>query len=258
MSLKIEMAGVTDTGLQREHNEDSLFVLPSHGIALVSDGMGGHQAGEVASRIAIDTMSERLVEFVDSLSDAQGDELDGEGDALARELAASIEAANEQVLAVALERPECYGMGATVVAACFYDGRFVVAHLGDSRMYRLRDGQFAPLTEDHSLVQEFVRHGVLSAEEARASLNKNLITRALGVHEQTQPDILHGELEDGDLFVLCSDGLSDVVPEELVIELLDDGAGDLEDTARELIDAANANGGPDNITVILVRASHAG
>jgi len=250
MSLKIEMAGVTDTGLQREHNEDSLFALASHGLALVSDGMGGHQAGEVASRIAIDTMSRRLVEFID----ASGDE-SRSGDAYARELVAAIEAANSQVLEVSVQRPECYGMGATVVAACFYDGQFVVAHLGDSRMYRLRGGQLETLTEDHSLVQEFVRHGVMSMEEARAALNKNLITRALGVHEQPEPDVVHGELSEGDVYLLCSDGLSDVVPEELVIRVLDAPEVGLDDAAEELVRAANANGGPDNITVVLVRAS---
>jgi protein phosphatase len=243
--VRIEMGGCTDTGQLREHNEDNLLVHADLGLAAVADGMGGHQAGEVASRIAVEVLAEQLVNDREAVPDH---------DDAAERLAHVLADANLKILRVAAERPECYGMGATIVAARFRGGRFTVAHLGDSRLYRLRGQDLDQITEDHSLVQEFVRQGVLSEEEARASLNKNLITRALGISDHVQPDVTGGTLLAGDVFLLCSDGLTDVVSDAHIAEALAQDAA-VNYIAGGLIEMANAAGGPDNITVIVVRAT---
>ncbi|MCG6873291.1 MAG: protein phosphatase 2C domain-containing protein, partial [Gammaproteobacteria bacterium] len=149
---------------------------------------------------------------------------------------------------------ECLGMGATVVAVTFGSDGFTVMHLGDSRLYRLRAGKLFQLTEDHSVVQEFIRQGVLTPEEARLSINKNLVTRALGIEENPEPEFTDGDLSKGDLYLLCSDGLTDVVQDEEIQKILA-AEKDLEAAAGALIDAANEGGGPDNITVVLARVS---
>jgi protein phosphatase len=241
--VKIEMGGCTDTGRLREHNEDNLLISAELGLAAVADGMGGHQAGEVASQIAVEVLSVSLVEDSQAATGEVGDQL-----------AQVIYDANQRILEVAAERPECFGMGATIVAAQFHGDEFNVAHLGDSRLYRLREGCIEQLTEDHSLVQEFVRQGVLSEEEARASLNKNLITRALGISNHVQPDVSGGKMHAGDIYLLCSDGLTDVVTDARIAETLSlDESVDA--IAARLVEMANAAGGPDNITVVVVRAT---
>jgi serine/threonine protein phosphatase PrpC len=243
--MKLEMAADTDPGLLREHNEDALTIDPEAGLAILSDGMGGHQAGEVASRIAID----RIIEEMNGGADAPNDD----SETPAQRLVAAVKAANTEIVKTAAMRPEYYGMGATVVAMSFHDNRYSSVHLGDSRLYQLRNGKLTQLTEDHSLVQEFVRQGVLSPDEARASVNKNLITRALGIGEEADTEINEGGLEVGDIYLLCSDGLSDVVAEDEIAATLKQDDLELESAVRELIHMANAGGGPDNISVILVR-----
>jgi len=242
--VKIEMGGRTDTGRLREHNEDNLLVCADLGLAAVADGMGGHQAGEVASQIAVEVLTESLVK------NSQGTATSDVGDQLAQVIAE----ANRRILDVAAERPECFGMGATIVAAQFHGDAFNVAHLGDSRLYRLRGQDIEQLTEDHSLVQEFVRQGLLSEEEARASLNKNLITRALGISNDVQPDVSGGSMHTGDVYLLCSDGLTDVITDARIAETLSlDESVDAIST--RLVEMANAAGGPDNITVVVVRVT---
>ncbi len=236
--MRLEMSGATHPGQVRPHNEDDFAIEPERGLAVLADGMGGHQAGEVAAEIAVRTVTERLPASTD--------------DPAGRLVEAVLEA-NRRVLETAAARPECRGMGATLVALWCRDGRFYATHLGDSRLYRLRGGVLEQLTEDHSLVQEMVRSGMLTEAEAQASFNKNLITQALGIEPEVRPRVLEGELADGDLFLLCSDGLSDFVDDGRIAETLAAGGG-LEATAGRLVDLANEAGGADNITVVLVRA----
>jgi len=243
--MKVEFAGATHPGQLRDHNEDSYHIDLELGVAILADGMGGHQAGEVASRIAVDVMMERLGDH--------GEEA-GTAGACGERLADAVVEANRRVLDTADERPDCRGMGSTLVAACFNNDRYAVVHVGDSRLYRLRDGDLEQLTEDHSLVQEMIRHGMMSREEAMMSFNKNLITRALGIENHVTAETSEGDLQSGDLFLLCSDGLSDVVDGDHLKAALAD-CDDLEQCAERLIDLANAGGGPDNITVVLARVS---
>ncbi|HEC12193.1 MAG TPA: Stp1/IreP family PP2C-type Ser/Thr phosphatase [Acidiferrobacteraceae bacterium] len=249
--MKIEITGITDTGQVREHNEDSIATEPSIGLAVLADGMGGHQAGEVASQIAVEAVTEKINRYIDAReADSKEDE---NSDSHIEKLVQAVEDANTQILRIAEERPECRGMGATIVAAFFKDDRFSVAHLGDSRMYRLRGDSLKQITDDHSLVQELVRQGMLTPEEAQGSLNKNLITRALGIEDHVTPDINQGKIEEGDLYLLCSDGLTDVVNDEQIRQTLHNANGELEESASTLVNMANEAGGPDNISVILVR-----
>ncbi|NOZ10982.1 MAG: Stp1/IreP family PP2C-type Ser/Thr phosphatase [Gammaproteobacteria bacterium] len=249
--MKIEIAGITDTGQLREHNEDSIATEPSMGLAVLADGMGGHQAGEVASQIAVEAVTEKLDHYLQA--QVTGPEEDETNDGYIENLVQAVEDANTQILRIAEERPECRGMGATIVAAFFRNNQFSVAHLGDSRMYRLRGDSLEQITEDHSLVQELVRQGMLTPEEAQGSLNKNLITRALGIEDEVSPDINQGKTEEGDLYLLCSDGLTDVVNDEQIHQALHNANGELKESASNLVDMANEAGGPDNISVILVR-----
>lgn len=250
--MKIEMAAASDTGRVREHNEDSIFIVPEAGLAVLADGMGGHQAGEVASHIATDIITGHLTDFIDDQTDADGRTSDNPP-SYVDNLIEAIQAANTSIIETAAQRPECSGMGATIVAACFHDGRLSAAHLGDSRMYRLRGGRLEQLTEDHSLVQEFVSQGMLKPEEARLSMHKNLITRALGIGETVDPVITEGPLEENDIYLLCSDGLTDVVLDERIEATLNEPGIKLDEAVAHLIDMANTEGGPDNISVVLVR-----
>lgn len=236
--MSIEMYGLTHPGRVRPHNEDAFAVDPERGLAVLADGMGGHQAGEVASELAVGTVVEELATA---------------GDDPPAALVEAVMEANRRILATADARPECRGMGATLVALWCRNGRFYATHLGDSRLYRLRGGVLEQLTEDHSLVQEMVRSGMLSEEEAMASFNKNLITQALGIELEIRPRVREGALQAGDLFLLCSDGLSDFVGDAQIAQTLTEDA-DLSAAATRLVDLANDAGGPDNITVVLVRS----
>ncbi len=250
--MKVLMAGATDRGVAREHNEDSVITLPDSGLAVLADGMGGHQAGEVASRLATDVVVRELADYFANPDDVDTEPLEGRSRYI-RRLIQAIQTSNAEIIAAASERSEYRGMGATIVAALFFDNRFSVAHLGDSRMYGFRNGYFEQLTEDHSLVQEFVRQGLLTTHEARYALNKNLITQALGIEQCVDPTITEGMLQPGDLYLLCSDGLTDVVTDDDIRDVLRRTGTNLDDAVRELIDMANSAGGPDNISVILVR-----
>ncbi len=235
---------MTDVGRVREHNEDHIAWDAAHGFALLADGMGGHNAGEVASAIAVETIQSNLL--------AQAHRREDDAPAL---LAEAIDQANEFILAHATEQPQCAGMGTTIVAVLFHGDGITLAHVGDSRIYRLRDKQLRQITMDHSLVQELVQNGFLTTEEARASANKNLITRALGIDVSVEVDIAHDQCESGDLFLLCSDGLTDMVPDDEIHTLLNLHADDetLDPVAVALIEIANEQGGLDNISVILIR-----
>ena len=218
-------AGGTDPGRRRRRNEDSYVIDPP--LFAVADGMGGAQAGEVASKLAAGAVKERGAD-VESL----------------------VQEANRRVHQRSLEDPNTSGMGTTLTVAAVEDGVVSIGHVGDSRAYLVRDGSLEQLTEDHSLVGELMRTGKLSAEEAETHPQRSMITRALGTDPNVDVDIFSVEPRDGDLFLLCSDGLTSMVDDREILRLVGEKRGDLDDLVKALIKAANKGGGEDNITVI--------
>jgi serine/threonine protein phosphatase PrpC len=241
------MVGVTDTGRVREQNEDNFVIVPEAGLVVVADGMGGHLAGEVASKLAVDGIAHYVV---DSFAQAKPDA----GRPETKVLSEAIQQANRSIYEMARREPEYSGMGSTVVAVIFHGDRLCVGHVGDSRLYRFRNGILEQLTQDHSVVQELVSRGLATAEEARLTVSKNLVTRALGVDPEVLPDINELPLEDNDIYLLCSDGLNDVLADGDIEMMLIEHGRQLETAAHHMVDTANARGGPDNISVILVCA----
>lgn len=243
--MDIQMSGMTHQGMVRINNEDSISVLDDLGVAILADGMGGHQAGEVASSMAVEMIRQHFSDITGTPNTA------ADGDNMLE----SIELANTAVFELSQQRPECAGMGTTIVVCSFVDGKIVTGHVGDSRLYRLRDNQLEQITQDHSVVQELVSRGFMSKEEANNSMNKNLVTKALGIEENVEADLNEQDYHSGDVFLLCSDGLSDVVPDPEIETTLVENQQDIGVAAQALVDQANAAGGPDNISVVLVRVS---
>lgn len=252
-SQRFEIFGVTDVGRKRSHNEDSIGSDPELGLAVLADGMGGYKAGEVASAIAVDMI---LKELREALKDVTPGEIDAQtGFSYETMLVkAAIDKANATIYATAQTQPQCQGMGTTVVAAAFYDERMTIAHVGDSRLYRMRNERLEQVTSDHSLLQELIDKGFYTPEEAKHSLNKNLVTRAMGIDPRVQADLQEEMISPGDLYMLCSDGLSDFVEDPQIETTLREYSGDLAQAANTLVEQANAAGGKDNISVILAKA----
>jgi protein phosphatase len=248
----LDVANRSHPGMVRTHNEDAVFVDRA-GLAILADGMGGYNAGEVASGIAVSVIKEGLLPELASGRDlSKVDNHTGLTHA-ALLLQQQIAAANKAIYEAAQNRPECAGMGTTVVAAVFHGNRVSIAHIGDSRCYRLRGGRFEQLTRDHSLLQEQIDSGQITADQARFSLHKNLVTRALGIEAIVPADISEYRVEPDDIYLLCSDGLTDMVDTEVVHGIVDEQRATLEVAASQLIELANQNGGRDNISVILTR-----
>lgn len=248
----LEMIGLTDTGMVREHNEDCFLIVPESGVAILADGMGGHLAGEVASAMAIDQVIHSLHKAFaeprkERLSSPDGRSFESGA------LVEAIKAANAAIHAASLAKPEQAGMGTTIVAVTFNDRRLTVAHVGDSRLYQYRYGILSTVTEDHSMVQELLRRGLITPEEARTSANRNLVTRALGVDPAVDVDVKEQTFEDGDIYLLCSDGLNDVLTDEEIAARLAESGDDLGTAARQMIADVNARGGPDNVSIVLIR-----
>ncbi|MDQ3936973.1 MAG: Stp1/IreP family PP2C-type Ser/Thr phosphatase, partial [Actinomycetota bacterium] len=239
MGLRIvEKASVTDVGRQRQSNEDAFFERAP--LFAVADGMGGARAGEVASRMAVEELAG----------------LDAAGTRDEERLREVARAANRRIYEMAQGDSEHAGMGTTFTAVLVSGREVAVGHVGDSRLYRLREGAFERLTDDHSLVEELVRQGKLSPQEAEVHPQRSIITRALGPEADVQVDTFTHTARDGDVYMLCSDGLSGMVSDEQMAGILA-SARSLDDAARDLIDAANAAGGKDNITVVLFRVAEA-
>ncbi|MFV2059234.1 MAG: Stp1/IreP family PP2C-type Ser/Thr phosphatase [Gammaproteobacteria bacterium] len=245
-NFTVTLHGQSDVGLSRDHNEDDFICESDMNLAILADGMGGHNAGEVASQIAVQQVCNALKAVLrpefELSSDIQYKDI----------VRDAVELANTEIHEHSLEHPECAGMGTTLVSSLVRDDNIILANVGDSRIYRLRDEALEQLTNDHSLVQELVDNGYLSAEEASLSVSKNLITRALGIGAEVEVDVFVHDIQDGDLYLLCSDGLSDLVEDEFIESTLKESPDDLVATAKALISCANTNGGTDNITVILV------
>jgi protein phosphatase len=242
--LAVRVAGATHVGLVRAHNEDAFFIAADQQVFLVADGMGGHSSGEVASSIVTRV-------FGDDLREAGAQQWPCEDD-VRDKLVATISRADNDIKAHAFANRHCHGMGTTVVAAARLREEVHVAHAGDSRAYRLRGGRLEQLTRDHSLVSELIEQGRLKPEEAENFAHKSVITRALGQKGNNKPDHLRFEPQQGDVLLLCSDGLSGVVPDSRIAEILA-GAnqGNLDDVCRQLIDETLAGGAPDNVTVVI-------
>jgi serine/threonine protein phosphatase PrpC len=251
----LDCATLSHPGMVRSHNEDSVFVDADAGIAILADGMGGYSAGEVASGIAVNVVSKGMLPDLSSGRELSKVDIASGLTHAALLLQQQIAAANKGIYEAAQARPECAGMGTTIVTAVFCGNRVSIGHIGDSRCYRLRGDKFEQLTRDHSLLQEQIDSGVLTPEQARYSLNKNLVTRALGIEAIVATDVAEYRIEAGDVYLLCSDGLTDMVEPEVIHSVLDEKGGDLAIAAAELIDLANQNGGRDNISVVLVRVT---
>jgi serine/threonine protein phosphatase PrpC len=244
----LEIASATDPGTVRARNEDCLAADSELGLAVLADGMGGYSAGEVASGIAVAVLASEMKR---ALADEnwRRNAVNGPTELLREHIAR----ANATILRAAKKQPQYSGMGTTLVAAMFHDNRVCVGHVGDSRMYRLRNETFTQLTRDHSLLQEQIDSGFLTKEEARLSQNKNLVTRALGVDERVESEIRSYDVQPGDLYLLCSDGLNDMVLDEEIQLVLNSLNANLPLAASQLVQMANDNGGLDNVSVILVK-----
>lgn len=248
----LETAGVTDVGRLRDHNEDCIGIDADLGLAVLADGMGGYSAGEVASGIAVATLMTGLTAALGRKQSqrASCNACDPVGVTLLRD---GIARANASILLAAAGQPQYSGMGTTLVSALFHDDRVVVGHVGDSRLYRLRDDAFEQITRDHSLLQEQIDRGLLTLEQARRSQNRNLVTRALGIDPGVAAEINVHNVLPGDVYMLCSDGLSDMLGEEEIRHVLVTMLDKLQLAADRLVCLANDRGGRDNISVILVR-----
>jgi len=250
LSGKIRSVGLTDVGRIREHNEDTIGVDADIGLLVLADGMGGYNAGEVASGIAVKTIMSLVKESVEHQDMQAADSETG----LSRPsivLRDAIARANKIIHQTARTQPQCEGMGTTVVACMFSDNKVSIAHVGDSRVYRLRGNRYEQMTLDHSLLQELVDRGFYSQAEAQRATNKNYVTRALGVEPTVDVEIHEYPVNRGDYYLLCSDGLSDMVEDEDVHLTISTFGANLEVIAKQLIQLSNDNGGRDNISIVM-------
>ncbi len=249
----IKSAGITDVGLKRDGNEDSFSVDDSLGLYIVADGMGGHLAGEVASRISVDVISKSFRKWIEE--DAGEDEIYGGADkALSKEgnyILGGIRLANKVVYELALEQKEYQGMGTTVVVLLVTPSMTIAANVGDSRIYLVRDGELERLSKDHTIVAEQVELGMMTEEEALTSSMKHILTRNLGSSEYVEPEVFEIEPSNDDCFILCSDGLTDLVNNDEILEMVQN-ADDPENLCRDFIRTVLGRGAHDNTTVVSV------
>ncbi len=238
----------TDPGLARENNEDSVTIDEPTRLGILADGMGGYNAGEIASGMATTFIKSELGRWLSQAG----------RHANAREVRRAMEIcvdnANRSIFNAANSNPQYSGMGTTLVIGVFQDSRLMLGHIGDSRCYRLRGTEFAQISKDHSLLQEQMDAGLITPEQAATSTNKNLVTRALGVEDAVLLEVNEHRVEPGDIFLMCSDGLSDMVDDANIAKILENEIP-LEQKSVQLIEAANANGGRDNISVLLAQAA---
>lgn len=254
MSLRSKFACVelSDTGRVREHNEDKLGTNLDTALFVLADGMGGYNAGEVASGIAVRT----VMQLVSAGCEREERHTVDPATGLMRQtviLRDAVSRANKVIHQTAQTQAQCEGMGTTIVACLFYDNRISIAHVGDSRLYRFRASRLEQLTTDHSLLQELVDRGFYSQEEAARSANRNYVTRALGVETGVQVDLQEHTVEPGDLYLLCSDGLPDMVEHEDIHLTISTFGANLQTAGRQLVQLSNDHGGKDNVSVILTQ-----
>jgi PPM family protein phosphatase len=252
LDASIQMVKATHTGMVRSHNEDSIATDPEIGLAVLADGMGGYNAGEVASGIATALISSETREAMVRQAPHQIDRSTGTPVAT-RLLRDIIVKANTSIYQSANSQPQYAGMGTTLVVTLLCDNQITVAHIGDSRCYRFRAEKLEQITRDHSLLQEQIDSGLLTKEAARRSQNKNLVTRALGIEPQVEAEIHTYPVLNGDIYVLCSDGLNDMVEDEDIEMTLGALGANPQLAADQLVQMANDNGGRDNVSVVLIK-----
>jgi protein phosphatase len=247
LSNVIELATATHSGMVRSHNEDSIAADAAVGLAVLADGMGGYNAGEVASGIAVAMISaeikKNLAAIAGELDVATAEKLVGE----------HAVRANNAIFQASQSQPQYAGMGTTLVVALWHDDHMIVGHIGDSRLYRMRGSKLEQVTRDHSLLQEQIDSGLITKEQARHSQNKNLVTRAVGIDPEVDAEVHSYPVQAGDIYLLCSDGLNDMVTDEDMELTLSSLQANLPLAAEQLVQQANDNGGRDNVSVILVR-----
>ncbi|MGI9237638.1 MAG: Stp1/IreP family PP2C-type Ser/Thr phosphatase [Woeseiaceae bacterium] len=249
---KIDFAEITDTGRVREHNEDAIGSVPEIGLMVLADGMGGYNAGEVASGIAVQIVTD-LAEV--GANREERDDIDPHSGMMRQSIVLrdAVYRANKIIYQTAQSQTHCEGMGTTIVACMYYDDRVSIAHVGDSRAYRLRDGKLEQITMDHSLLQELVDRGFYSEEEAQRSTNRNYVTRALGVEPVVEVEVHEHDVLPEDVYLLCSDGLPDMVEDDDIHLTISTFNASLEVVGQQLVDLANDHGGRDNISVMLAQ-----
>jgi len=245
-----EICTQTDPGLIRDNNEDSVTFDAATRLCILADGMGGYNAGEIASGMATAFIKSELGRWLSQAGkNANSKEV-------RRAMEICVENANHSIFNAANSNPQYSGMGTTLVVGVLQNSRLMLGHIGDSRCYRWRAGQLQQITKDHSLLQEQLDAGLITPEQALTSVNKNLVTRALGVEDAVLLEVNEHRVELGDIYLMCSDGLSDMVNDDAIAAILS-AAGLLDQTARELVIAANEGGGRDNISVLLAQAGEA-
>lgn len=245
--MNYRFCALTDTGRARDNNEDSVAFDEASRVGVLADGMGGYNAGEVASGMATAFIKTELARWLTQAGDL------APPDQIRRAVEICVANANRSVYNASHSNPQYFGMGTTLVVALFQESTLILGHIGDSRCYRLRGGAMLQLTKDHSLLQEQIDAGLLTPEQAAFSPNKNLVTRALGVEDAVLLDLAEHQVLPGDLYLMCSDGLSDMIEDATIAKILQNGPS-LEQMAQQLVSLANANGGRDNITVLLTQA----
>jgi protein phosphatase len=251
-NCRVRFSGDTNIGLKRQHNEDSYLLPDGERMAIVADGMGGHASGEVASKIAVETLAEHYAATHEDGEVTWPYKIDAWDRYELNRLIVGIKLANLKIYDRAQKDENCHGMGTTIVAANFLDDRVLIGHVGDSRAYRFREGTLTQLTEDHSLLNDYIKMKKLSTDEAGRFPHKNVIVRALGMKESVQVDLIADMHKVGDVYLFCSDGLSGMVDDPGLQYVISD-ENDLDTAVERLIHAANRNGGVDNITCVLVR-----
>jgi protein phosphatase len=254
MSLraKIKFSEITDTGKVREHNEDAIGSNADIGLMVLADGMGGYNAGEVASGIAVQTITELATE---GATREKRNEIDATTGLMRQSIVLrdAVARANKIIFQTAQSQTHCEGMGTTLVTAMFYDNKVSIAHVGDSRAYRLRGDKFEQLTLDHSLLQELVDRGFYSEEEAQRSTNRNYVTRALGVEPSVEVEVHEFDVLPNDVYLLCSDGLPDMVEDEDIHLTISTFNASLDVVGQQLVQLTNDHGGRDNVSVMLAQ-----
>lgn len=251
-ALRIEVAGETNVGMKRNHNEDNFSILEENGLYIVADGMGGHASGEVASQMAVDALKEFFAATEQDPERTWPYKMDRSKGYEENRLITGIKLANLRIYESAQREARQRGMGTTLVSLFAVEDGVYVAHVGDSRTYRLRDKKLEQLTEDHSLLNDYIKMKRLTPEEIANFPHKNVIVRALGMKDTVKVDTRFETPREGDTYLLCSDGLSGPVSDEEILEIMSTAA-DLKTAASRLIERANQNGGPDNITCVLAR-----
>lgn len=252
-AVRMEIAGETNVGMKRTHNEDNFAIIAEENLVIVADGMGGHASGEVASKMAVDAMREFFEATAKDPDATWPYKMDKQRSYEENRLVTGVKLANLRIFEGAQREPRYRGMGTTIVVCLAVREGLIVGHVGDSRVYRIRKGAIELLTEDHSLLNDYLKMRKLTEEEIANFPHKNVIVRALGMKEIVKVDSKLDQPQPGDIYLLCSDGLSGPVTDPDMLRIVEENKADLKVVASRLIARANENGGPDNITCALIR-----